>query len=61
MLHCLHCISVCPQHAISYNNEHIHIDFQKCIGCLQCTQQCPSHSLTCGGEYQEVQEIVRYL
>lgn len=58
-LHCLHCISVCPQHAISYNNEHIHIDFQKCIGCLQCTQQCPSHSLTCEGEYQEVQEIVR--
>lgn len=57
-LHCLTCVHTCPQKAITYQNNHIQINFDKCNGCLQCLNHCPAKALNHEGEYKTVTEIV---
>ncbi len=57
-VHCLHCTSVCPQHAISEVQGRIHIDHIRCIGCLRCVNECPQYALTSEGEEKDVQRIL---
>jgi pyruvate formate lyase activating enzyme len=56
--HCLTCINVCPQKAITHTNDRIAIDVKKCLGCLSCVKNCPEHALEQEGEFKKVQEVV---
>jgi Fe-S-cluster-containing hydrogenase component 2 len=38
---CGGCIAVCPQMAITLNNEKAEIDLEKCIKCKICEKVCP--------------------
>lgn len=57
-IHCQSCIHICPQKAISMNDNHIDIDFSKCVGCLQCLDNCPNNALSHEGEYKDIDDIV---
>lgn len=57
-LHCLNCIQLCPTHALTHQDQCIHVDFNKCIGCLECVKNCPGHALSNEGEYKSVEEVV---
>lgn len=56
--HCQHCISVCPQSAISLSDGRMQIDPNKCSGCKACTEECPSRALEAEGETKMVREIL---
>ena len=57
-IRCLSCTKSCPQNAISYQNNLIHINPNKCIGCLQCVDLCNQDALSYEGEYKSIQDIV---
>lgn len=57
-VYCQKCINICPQKAISLNNDWIQIDLKKCIGCLQCIHNCSTKALSYEGEYKTIDEIV---
>jgi ferredoxin len=43
---CGECISLCPVHAISFdNNWSITVDDKKCLGCGFCTTSCAMHAI----------------
>ena len=56
--HCNHCITHCPQNAITLHHDRIHIDMQTCTGCQACVSQCPKKALEVEGEVKNVQEIL---
>lgn len=58
-VHCLQCVNHCPQHALTHQDGHIHVQFDQCIGCLKCIETCPQKALSVEGEYQSIEEIVR--
>lgn len=41
------CVSVCPQNALSIDEEKdmVQIDREKCDGCMLCVKKCPSYAL----------------
>ena len=55
---CHHCLNICPEHAISLRDRHIHIDHMKCSSCLKCVLECPAHALQKEGETKTVQEVL---
>lgn len=57
-LHCLNCVKICPQQAITHLDSHITINESLCIGCLQCVHQCPAQALGYEGKWQELDEVV---
>jgi len=40
---CGNCIDVCPFNALSLNNDHISISWEKCMGCGVCIDRCPNN------------------
>lgn len=56
--HCDTCIKTCPQKAIQYIGQHIHIDAASCKGCLTCVHNCPHDALTHEGEYTDIASVV---
>lgn len=38
---CQTCVNICPEKAISFNNNKIKIDLGKCFGCSLCEIKCP--------------------
>lgn len=38
---CMRCISVCKEHAMSFDGREIVIDQDRCIGCGDCIRACP--------------------
>ncbi len=55
--HCLTCVQVCPQKAISIKDQHIAIDPTSCKGCLQCVSNCPTSALSHEGDLKTVEEV----
>ena len=41
---CQQCVSACPTHAITMENETIITDSEKCILCMACTANCPGNA-----------------
>ncbi len=39
---CTACVKKCPQHAISIQDGHAVVDYEKCDGCLTCVSVCPN-------------------
>ena len=58
-LHCLHCVSACPQKAISASADTIRHNAAACSGCLRCVAECPGRALKAEGESKTVEEVVR--
>ncbi|WP_346697606.1 RnfABCDGE type electron transport complex subunit B [Catenibacillus scindens] len=38
---CMKCVKTCPEQAITVENNHAAIDYDKCTGCGQCAGVCP--------------------
>lgn len=47
--HCIKCLKVCPNDAISIVNKKVHIDENQCIHCDVCVKECPSRVLKVHG------------
>ena len=41
---CGACVSLCPDQAISLENDHAVIDQELCTECLRCMDECPSEA-----------------
>lgn len=55
---CMSCVNTCPKHALTMEDNRIHIAYTSCNGCLQCEQSCFQNALYHEGDYKEVAEIV---
>ncbi len=42
---CSMCAKNCPAEAVTVENMHAHIDYEKCIGCGTCVQKCKRGSI----------------
>ncbi len=42
---CSKCAKVCAHDAITVENNHAYIDFEKCKLCRKCVDQCPTHAI----------------
>lgn len=38
---CSKCISKCPVHALTFNNDHPDVNLKDCLGCGICAEACP--------------------
>lgn len=56
--YCLSCVAVCPNGAITHEDNKIIINEDKCVGCLTCVNSCPNRALSYEGDYQTIEEIV---
>ncbi len=56
---CGSCVDVCKQHALTLDEQGIHIDRDKCIACGDCVEACPSTALRKLGEYWDVEDLVK--
>lgn len=43
---CGTCVDICPFNALSLENDHVAIDWEKCMGCGVCVDKCPNKGLT---------------
>ena len=43
---CGTCVDICPFKALSLENDHVVIDWEKCMGCGVCVDKCPNKGLT---------------
>lgn len=56
--YCLSCVAVCPNGAITHEDNKIIINEDKCVGCLTCVNSCPNRALSYEGDYKTIEEIV---
>ncbi|HML45488.1 MAG TPA: glycyl-radical enzyme activating protein [Clostridia bacterium] len=56
---CLHCVSACPEGAISplEDGTGIRIDRNRCVRCFACAESCHPHALRVAGTLRTVDEI----
>ena len=57
---CGTCIRVCPEKAISPENEFF-IDRSKCTMCFKCADNCPAEAITPVGKLKSTEELVNEL
>lgn len=55
---CGHCRDICPVHAVSLEDTHIHINSSLCAGCKKCIAECPGKALEGEGERKSIQEVM---
>lgn len=55
---CLTCVAVCPQKAVSYVDDKIQIDRDKCDLCGICVEQCLHSALKIFGSRSTVEDVV---
>ena len=55
---CHHCVTRCPQGAITTDNMCLHINTTKCTGCSICVHECPTKSLHTAGVSKTMEEIL---
>ncbi len=56
-IHCLSCVEICPQSALSPGENGINIDRNKCTGCYTCANICPAKAIEKLGEDYSVSEV----
>ena len=56
---CRSCVSVCPNHALSFIEDEIFIDRNSCKSDGVCTEECPSGALEMMGKDVSVDEAVK--
>lgn len=55
---CLTCVDVCPEKAITFDEEGLHIDRSKCKACGTCVDNCPSTALRKLGDFWTLDTLV---
>ncbi|MBN1796638.1 MAG: glycyl-radical enzyme activating protein [Sedimentisphaerales bacterium] len=55
---CGRCIEVCPENAISKNEDHVRTDFDKCIRCGKCVEVCPASAREIIGKEMSAEEVM---
>lgn len=55
---CGHCADVCPQHAVSRQDDHMCFDRTSCNACGLCLTDCPGKALQIAGSEREVDDIL---
>ena len=40
------CMDICPQDAVSMQDDEPQLDAQKCDGCGLCVEECPAGAIT---------------
>lgn len=45
-LHCGHCVTHCPPHAMTIDKSGVQIDYNRCIRCFCCQELCPHNAIT---------------
>jgi len=54
---CKICIETCQQGALSFNEEGMQIDREKCNSCGDCSKECPSTALHMFGELWRLEDL----
>ena len=57
-IECGTCKDVCPQNAISENNQPYRIRTELCDLCGRCCEQCPTQALKWSGKFFRVSEVL---
>lgn len=55
---CGGCVSVCPQHALAYADDHVRIDRELCVGCGECAEACPTGAMIIYGRGYDAEQLV---
>ncbi len=58
---CGSCENICPNEALTRDEEGVHIDRRLCTGCCTCVSACPTLALECKGIDAEAEDICREL
>ena len=58
-IRCRHCMEVCPKHAVSYENNRIHINHSLCNACGECISECPGSALSKEGYETTVDKVIQ--
>jgi pyruvate formate lyase activating enzyme len=57
--HCGTCVNVCPNKAITLDEEGIHIDRSLCKVCGACVRACAAQALRISGQVMTVDEVMK--
>lgn len=57
-IHCQQCTENCHLSAISFHEDHFHVDDTICDSCSLCVRECPAAALKKEGERNTVQEVL---
>ena len=55
---CLACVAVCPRHAISFSDDVLRTDRERCNACGECTHVCANGARVIVGKRYTVSEIL---
>ncbi len=58
---CRTCLDVCPNHALSMQENGLHLDRSICVGCGWCAEACPTNALELLGKRIRVEELATEL
>lgn len=56
--HCRHCMEICSEKAINYQNDTVMIDREKCNCCGKCVRECPGKALLLSGKIKSIDEVL---
>ena len=56
---CGTCITVCPEHAMTLDEEGVHIDRKACTNCGKCIEVCVHEALQMSGKKMTVDEVLK--
>jgi pyruvate formate lyase activating enzyme len=54
-----HCITACPQNALTLTQEGLRIDRERCNSCGECAPVCPSKAIELLGTARSVDDVVK--
>jgi pyruvate formate lyase activating enzyme len=56
---CGTCVGVCPEHAVTLDDDGVHIDRKKCTVCGECVRNCLPEALQISGKKMTVDEVFK--
>ena len=58
-IHCQSCVDICPNRALSFDEDRLMLDRTRCTFCGKCAQICPTTALKVVGKWVEEEDIFR--
>ena len=56
-IRCETCVNVCPESAVSFQDDKLLIDKALCKSCLKCAEECPSNALEAKGSDRTADDL----